>query len=65
GVPPSMPVDDDVVGEADAHDSTMAGVELDEAQIRTRKIAEQIGEMVKANPSEAATLFNRWIRKEN
>lgn len=65
GVPPSMPIDDDVVGEAEAGDSTMAGVELDEAQIRTRKIAEQIGELVKANPAEAATLFNRWIRKEN
>lgn len=65
GVPASMPVDDDVVGEADAHDPTMAGVELDETQIRARKIAEQIGELVKANPSEAASLFNRWIRKES
>ncbi len=65
GIPSVLPTDDDLIGEADVQDPTMAGVELDESQIRTRKIAEQIGEMVKTNPGEAASLFNRWIRKED
>lgn len=64
GVPPTLPVEDDVVGDVESADSGMAGVELDEGDIRTRKIAEQIGELVKSNPAEAAALFNRWIRKE-
>ncbi len=64
GIPPSLSVEEDLVGEADATDATMAGVELNEEEIRTRRIAEQIGEMVKSNPTEAAGLFNRWIRKE-
>lgn len=64
GVPPPLTVEEDLVGEADATDATMAGVELNEEEIRTRRIADQIGEMVKSNPTEAAGLFNRWIRKE-
>ena len=30
GVPPVLPIEDDLIGEADAQDPTMAGVELDE-----------------------------------
>ena len=31
---------------------------------RQRKIAEQIGEMISANPTEAAGLLGRWVRVE-
>lgn len=65
GVPATLPVDDDLVGDAEAAEADMAGVELAEGDIHTRKIAEQIGELVKTNPAEAAQLFNRWIRKES
>jgi flagellar M-ring protein FliF len=64
GVPPTLPAEDDLVGEADETEASMAGVELDEDELRTRKIAEQIGEMVKANPAEAASLVRRWVRTE-
>lgn len=64
GVPPPLPLEDDLIGEADAQEPSMAGMELDEEDIRTRKVAEQIADMVKGNPTEAAALFNRWIRKE-
>ncbi len=64
GVPPTLPTDEDLVGEADESDPSMAGVELNEEELRSRKIAEQIGEMVRANPSEAATLVGRWVRTE-
>jgi flagellar M-ring protein FliF len=64
GVPPPLAVEEDLIGEADASEATMAGVELNEDDMRTRRIAEQIADMVKTNPAEAAGLFNRWIRKE-
>ena len=64
GVPPVLAAEEELVGEAEATEATMAGVELDEDQMRTRKIAEQITEMVKTSPAEAANLFGRWIRKE-
>lgn len=64
GVPPVLSTDEDLIGEADTSETTMAGVELNEDEIRTRKIAEQIAEMVKSSPAEAAGIFGRWIRKE-
>jgi flagellar biosynthesis/type III secretory pathway M-ring protein FliF/YscJ len=42
----------------------MAGVELDEDDMRHRKIAEQIAEMIRGNPGEAATLVRKWVRTE-
>ncbi|MEX0776179.1 MAG: flagellar M-ring protein FliF C-terminal domain-containing protein [Phycisphaeraceae bacterium] len=64
GVPPMLPVEDDLVGEVESGDATMAGVELDEDEMRHRKIAEQIGEMIRGNPTEAATLVRKWVRTE-
>ena len=64
GLPPTLPTDEDLVGAADESDPSMAGVELNEEELRSRKIADQIGEMVRANPTEAATLIGRWVRTE-
>jgi flagellar biosynthesis/type III secretory pathway M-ring protein FliF/YscJ len=64
GLPPSLPMDEELVGEAEESEGGMAGMELNDEQIRSRKMAEQIGELVKSNPTEAAALFNRWIRKD-
>lgn len=64
GLPPQLPMDEDLVGEAEETEAGMAGMELNEDQIRSRKMAEQIGELIKSNPGEAASLFNRWIRKD-
>lgn len=64
GVPPPLPLEDDLIGEADAQEPSMAGMELNEDEIRSRKVAEQIADLVKSNPAEAAALFNRWIRKD-
>lgn len=65
GLPPQLPVDEELVGEAEESEAGMAGMELNEEQIRSRKMGEQIGELVKSNPAEAAALFNRWIRKDD
>ncbi|MBI1336394.1 MAG: hypothetical protein GC164_05470 [Phycisphaera sp.] len=64
GVPPTLPGDDELVGEAEESDPGMAGVELAEDEIRARKIAEQISDMVKANPNEAANLIRKWVEVE-
>jgi len=65
GVPPTLPIDDDLVGEAAADEQTMAGVEVNEADLRYRKIADQISEMIKSNPNEASALMGRWVHPED
>ncbi|MCC5828254.1 MAG: hypothetical protein JJU36_02290 [Phycisphaeraceae bacterium] len=64
GIPPTLHSDEDLVGEADEVDQSMSGVELDEGELRTRKIAGQIGDMIRSNPTEAAGIFNRWLRTD-
>ncbi len=65
GVPPSLPSEDDLLGEVEEAETGMEGVEVDEDEIQMRKLAEQISEMVRANPSEAAALFNRWVESDD
>jgi len=65
GVPPSLPTDDDLLGEVEEAETGMEGVEVNEGEIQVRKLAEQISEMVRANPVEAASLFNRWVESDD
>lgn len=64
GVPPTLPAVEDLVGEADESDSAMTGIEIDDGQVRSRKLAEQVTEMVSANPDVAARLIGRWVQEE-
>jgi flagellar M-ring protein FliF len=64
GIPPALLASEDIIGEADTEDMGMTGIEINERDMHSRRIAEQISELVKANPAEAAQLFNRWVRKE-
>ncbi|MEM7681073.1 MAG: hypothetical protein AAF288_03870 [Planctomycetota bacterium] len=61
GLPPTLPAEEDLVGEVEEVESGMEGMELDEDELNSRKIADQISEMVKANPEEAGGLVNRWV----
>ncbi len=61
GVPPKLPGEDEVTGEAAEADSEMIGMELSPEEVESRRIADQIAELINANPYEAATLLNRWI----
>ena len=65
GVPPTLEGGVDIVGEADEGDTAMEGIELDGDRIRVKKMLEQVNELVKSNPSDAATLMNRWISRED
>lgn len=61
GVPPMLPTEDDLMGEVEEMDSTLAGVELDESELRARQIADQISDMIRANPEEAGGLLTKWV----
>ena len=61
GVPPTLPTDDDLVGEVEQVDAGLAGVELDEEELRARQIADQISDLVRANPEEAGGLLTKWV----
>lgn len=64
GVPPRLDADGEIVGEVDRAEQAMEGLELDEQDLQTRRVAEQIGELIAAHPEEAASLFKRWMRAE-
>ncbi len=64
GLPPRLPSSEDTVGDAEDLDATMAGVELSEDEVRTRKISGQIADLIKNNPAEAAGLVGKWIGME-
>ena len=61
GIPPALQVDGDLYGEADEGDVPMSGIELDEEQVRSSKMLEQVGELVNSSPEAAATLLQSWI----
>ncbi|GIW73662.1 MAG: hypothetical protein KatS3mg103_0184 [Phycisphaerales bacterium] len=61
GIPPALQADGDVFGEADEGDVAMSGIELDEEQVRSAKMLEQVGELVSKSPQTAAQLLQGWI----
>lgn len=61
GLPPTLDGGTDLVGEAGEAESALTGVELSDDQMRTRKISEQVAEMVSEKPDDAARLLGRWI----
>jgi flagellar M-ring protein FliF len=61
GVPPSLPSDEELIGEAEESEATMQGVELDEDDLKARRIAEQISDLVRADPAEASRLLGKWV----
>lgn len=64
GIPPVLPSDEDLVGEAGEMNAALAGMEIDESQIRQQQIADQVGEMVRANPEQVAQIIGRWMKKD-
>ena len=65
GLPPTLPTDDDLIGEADEVESTMAGLEVDEEELRTRRLAEQISDLIKSAPEDAGSLLGKWVQADD
>lgn len=62
GVPSTLPTDDELIGEADEIEASMAGLEVNEEELRTRNLANQISEMIKSSPSDAGSLLGKWVQ---
>jgi flagellar biosynthesis/type III secretory pathway M-ring protein FliF/YscJ len=65
GLPPALEPGTDVVGEAMEGDTAMAGIEIDDDALKTGKMLEEIGDLVKSNPQTAASVFTRWLNEES
>ena len=65
GVPPQLPMEEELIGEAGEIESALPGMELDDETLRYRQLAEQVGQVIKSNPDDVATLINRWVRKRD
>ena len=63
GIPPALDADDDIVGEAEAAEPALAGIELSDDAMKERQILEQVQGMIVDDPSDAARLVTRWIRE--
>ncbi len=64
GLPASLDASGEPAGEAGEADSALPGMELDEEQLASRQVAQQVAQMVKANPEEAAGLLRQWVKQE-
>jgi flagellar M-ring protein FliF len=65
GIPPALATASDLIGEAEEGDTAMVGIEVDDQTLKTQKMLEEVGEMVKTKPSDAASIFQRWVQTEN
>ncbi|MEM9883537.1 MAG: hypothetical protein AAF800_11515 [Planctomycetota bacterium] len=65
GVPPTLPTDEELIGEADEIESTMAGLEVDDDELRSRHLAEQISDMIKSAPGDAGGLLGKWVQADD
>lgn len=61
GLPPMLG-EGEAAGEAVEDEAALDGMELDEEQYQARQLGEQVAEMVRNKPEEAATLLRMWIR---
>lgn len=49
------------ISEAELSDHLLVGCEVDEATLRSRKLVEQVSELVKADPAMAVSVLQRWM----
>jgi hypothetical protein len=59
-----LKADEAPVGEAEVSEHLLLGQEVDEATLRSQKLIEQVSQLVKADPSTAVTVLQRWIDAE-
>jgi hypothetical protein len=46
-------------------DSPLAGLEVDEDQLKSQKILEQVGALINENPELASGMLGRWVAAED
>jgi flagellar biosynthesis/type III secretory pathway M-ring protein FliF/YscJ len=55
--------DDDIFGEANEGEAVLTGIELNDDDVQSRKMVDEVSTMVKENPENAAALVKRWMTK--
>lgn len=65
GIPPSLPSEEDLVGDAMQDEDEMEGYELDPNELESRKVAKQISDLIKTNPREAGHILNKWVHEDD
>lgn len=65
GIPPSLPSEDELVGDAMQDEDELEGYELDPNELESRKVASQISDMIKSNPREAGQILNKWVLEDD
>lgn len=65
GLPPTLEMENDLVGEAEEGDAALSGIEVGESELQNKKILEQVDTMVEQYPESSAKLLNRWIEMHN
>jgi flagellar biosynthesis/type III secretory pathway M-ring protein FliF/YscJ len=65
GVPPSLAMDADVIGEVAEGGSPLLGIEVEDDEVRVQNMLEQVADLVDKNPDGAANLLRRWIQLED
>lgn len=65
GLPPALATNNDLIGEADEGDTAMLGIEVDDQTLKTQRMIEEVSEMVKTRPTDAAALLQRWVTTED
>ncbi len=65
GVPPTLPDDEELMGEASVAEASMDGVEIDEEEMKSRHLAEQISELIVSSPADATGLLGRWVNDDS
>lgn len=66
GIPPTLSTSiDELIGEADESEPAIDAVELDDEELRSRTIMQQIGDLVSRDAADATRVVNRWITSED
>jgi flagellar biosynthesis/type III secretory pathway M-ring protein FliF/YscJ len=63
GDPKAMDVTEDIFGEAGEGEAVLTGIELDDDTLQSRKMVDEVSNMIKENPENAAALVKRWMTK--
>lgn len=62
GLPKALESDSDLIGEAEAAESVLSGIELSDDELAHRKMHEQVQDLVTKSPEQAARVLSRWVR---
>jgi flagellar M-ring protein FliF len=65
GLPPTLEMTSDLVGEADETETAIPGILVGEEEIKATKLREQVSELIRKDPEVAGKMLNRWVAVEH